>query len=135
MRELPLPEFYEPGRVGEVWRVPYEERAREGRSWAEQHGIRPSAEDSLRICLLAVDVQIGVPRFWTGVGVVTLIVGSLYLYDGMSLSWITLLVGVVGVSLGMISGMPAMQTRCSGSQYPLAHCSARSQGSPSGRLA
>jgi nicotinamidase-related amidase len=57
MRELPLPEFYEPDRVGEVWRVPYEERAREGRSWAEQHGIRPSAGDSLRICLLAVDVQ------------------------------------------------------------------------------
>ena len=26
----------------------------------------------------------------------------------MSLSWITLLVGVVGVALGMISGMPAM---------------------------
>ena len=57
MRELPLPEFYEPDRVGEVWRVPYEERAREGRVWAEEHGIRPSAADSLRICLLAVDVQ------------------------------------------------------------------------------
>jgi nicotinamidase-related amidase len=57
MRELPLPEFYEPDRVGEVWRVPYEERAREGRAWAEQHRIRPSAQDSLRICLLAVDVQ------------------------------------------------------------------------------
>jgi nicotinamidase-related amidase len=57
MRELPLPEFFEPDRVGEVWRVPYEERAREGRAWAEQHGIRSSVEDSLRICLLAVDVQ------------------------------------------------------------------------------
>jgi nicotinamidase-related amidase len=57
MRELPLPEFYEPDRVGEVWRVPYEERAREARAWAEEHGIRPSAGDSLRICLLAVDVQ------------------------------------------------------------------------------
>jgi membrane-bound serine protease (ClpP class) len=56
----------------------------------------------------AVDVQIGVPRFWTGVGVVTLVVGSFMLYDGMSLSWITLLVGIVGTSLGMISGMPAM---------------------------
>jgi membrane-bound serine protease (ClpP class) len=56
----------------------------------------------------AVDVQIGVPRFWTGVGVVALVVGSFALYDGMSLSWITLLVGIVGVCLGMISGMPAM---------------------------
>jgi membrane-bound serine protease (ClpP class) len=56
----------------------------------------------------AVDVQIGVPRFWTGVGIVTLVVGSFALYDGMSLSWITLLVGIAGTALGMISGMPAM---------------------------
>jgi nicotinamidase-related amidase len=40
-----------------VWRVPYEERARDGRAWAEQHGIRPAFEDEFRICLLAVDVQ------------------------------------------------------------------------------
>ena len=57
MRELPVPAFYRPERVGEVWRVPYEERAREARAWSEEHGIRPSSEDSLRICLLAVDVQ------------------------------------------------------------------------------
>jgi membrane-bound serine protease (ClpP class) len=40
--------------------------------------------------------------------VVTLVLGSFALYDGMSLSWITLLVGIVGVSVGMVSGMPAM---------------------------
>ena len=57
VRELPVPDFYRPERVGEVWRVPYEERAREARTWAEQHGIRPSAEDRHSICLLAVDVQ------------------------------------------------------------------------------
>jgi nicotinamidase-related amidase len=57
MRELPVPDFYRPERVGEVWRVPYEERASEGRVWAEEHGVRPAAEDALRICLLAVDVQ------------------------------------------------------------------------------
>ena len=53
MRELPVPEFYRPERVGEVWRVPYEERAREARAWAEQHGIGPAADDAFRICLLA----------------------------------------------------------------------------------
>jgi nicotinamidase-related amidase len=57
MRELPLPAHFDPGRVGEVWRVPYEDRAREAAEWAEEHDIRPAAEDSFRLCLLAVDVQ------------------------------------------------------------------------------
>src|SRR5690606_12158691 len=39
---------------------------------------------------------------------VTLVVGSVWLYEGMSLSWITLLVGILGTCLGMISGMPAI---------------------------
>jgi membrane-bound serine protease (ClpP class) len=56
----------------------------------------------------AVDVQIGVPRFWTAVGVAALVVGSLALYNNTPLSWITLIAGIAGVSIGMISGMPAM---------------------------
>ncbi|MBV9798025.1 MAG: hypothetical protein JO039_08275 [Solirubrobacterales bacterium] len=57
MRELPLPPHFEPTRVGEVWRVPYEERAHEAEAWAERHGLRPASEDAFRCCLLAVDVQ------------------------------------------------------------------------------
>ena len=57
MRELPVPAHFEPSRVGEVWRVPYQDRAREAPAWAEKHGLGPAAEDSLRVCLLAVDVQ------------------------------------------------------------------------------
>jgi nicotinamidase-related amidase len=57
MRELPVPAHFEPSRVGEVWRVPYEDRAREAPAWAEKHGLAPAAEDSFRLCLLAVDVQ------------------------------------------------------------------------------
>jgi nicotinamidase-related amidase len=57
MRELQLPKHFEPSRVGEVWRVPYEDRAREAEAWAEKHGMGPAAEDSFRLCLLAVDVQ------------------------------------------------------------------------------
>lgn len=57
MRELPIPAHFEPSRVGEVWRVPYEERAREAPAWAAEHGLIPAAEDSFRLCLLAVDVQ------------------------------------------------------------------------------
>jgi nicotinamidase-related amidase len=57
MRELPLPAHFDPGRVGDVWRVSYEDRAREGPEWAREHGLRPAAEDAFRLCLLAVDVQ------------------------------------------------------------------------------
>jgi nicotinamidase-related amidase len=57
MRELPVPAHFEPRRVGEIWRVRYEERAREAPAWAAQHGLAPAARDSLRVCLLAVDVQ------------------------------------------------------------------------------
>jgi membrane-bound serine protease (ClpP class) len=56
----------------------------------------------------AVDVQTGVPRFWTGVGVVALVVGSLLLYDDpVSLGWLPLVGGVVGVVLLMLAGLPA----------------------------
>jgi nicotinamidase-related amidase len=57
MRELPVPAHFDPNRVGEVWRVGYEERARDAAAWAEQHGLAPAADDSIRVCLLAVDVQ------------------------------------------------------------------------------
>src|SRR5438105_2800987 len=54
---LPIPPHFRPERVAEVWRVDYEPRAAEAAAWAEQHGIRPAAEDGVRTCLLAVDCQ------------------------------------------------------------------------------
>jgi nicotinamidase-related amidase len=57
MRELPVPAHFDPDRVGEVWRVPYEDRARDAPAWAEKHGLRPAAGDAFRVCILAVDVQ------------------------------------------------------------------------------
>jgi len=57
MRELPVPPHFDPDRVGEVWRVDYERRARDAAAWAAEHDIRPASEDSPRVCLLAVDVQ------------------------------------------------------------------------------
>ena len=62
----------------------------------------------LAILAFAVDVQTGVPRFWTGVGVVGFVVASVFLYDGMAVSWITLLAGIGGVLLAFLTGMPAM---------------------------
>jgi nicotinamidase-related amidase len=57
MHELPLPAHFDPSRVGEVWRVPYEGRAREAPGWAAEHGLGLSADDAFRVCLLVVDVQ------------------------------------------------------------------------------
>ena len=63
----------------------------------------------LSILAFAVDVQTGVPRFWTAVGVITLVVGSLLLFDDpVSLGWLALLVGVVGTVLMMLGGMPGI---------------------------
>ncbi len=56
----------------------------------------------------SVDVQTGVPRVWTGIATIAFAAGSLVIYDGITLSWITLLVAVVGMVLAMIGGMPAM---------------------------
>ncbi len=56
----------------------------------------------------AVDIQTGVPRVWTAVGTFALVVGSFRLYDGLALSWITLLVGIVGMLLFVVGAMPAM---------------------------
>jgi nicotinamidase-related amidase len=55
--ELPLPPHWDAGRVEEVWRVPYEERAEAAEEWARQHGIEPARNDSRRICLVVVDAQ------------------------------------------------------------------------------
>lgn len=54
---LPVPDFYNPSRVGEVWSVPYQQRAAEAQAWAKAHRIAPAAEDSRRLCLLLIDVQ------------------------------------------------------------------------------
>jgi membrane-bound serine protease (ClpP class) len=67
----------------------------------------------LAFLAFAVDVQVGVPRFWTGLGMALYIVSSFTLFrptDGMSLrpSWITLGVGIIGIALTYVVGMPSM---------------------------
>jgi nicotinamidase-related amidase len=54
---LPVPPHFDPGRVGEVWRVPYTELATKAEQWAKNYSIKPSSHDQITICLVAVDVQ------------------------------------------------------------------------------
>ena len=56
----------------------------------------------------AIDVQTGVPRAWTAIGTAALTVGSLFLYDGTPLSWLTLVPGILVTTFAMAGGMPAM---------------------------
>jgi nicotinamidase-related amidase len=56
-KEFPIPSHFNSEKVGEVWRVPYQERAAEAEKWAKEHNIQPSFNDKFRICLLPVDVQ------------------------------------------------------------------------------
>jgi len=65
------------------------------------------------IIAFAIDVQVGLPRTWTGVGIVLTIVGSLSLFEpmpgaSMRLPWITLIAGIGGIMLTFIVGMPSM---------------------------
>ena len=54
---LPVPPHFDRDTVGEVWRVPYQQRATEARDWAQHHGISLAMGDRIRTCLLAIDVQ------------------------------------------------------------------------------
>jgi nicotinamidase-related amidase len=67
---LPIPDFFDPAAVGSVWRIPYEERARQARDWARQHGLQPASADSTRTWLMLIDVQntFCIPEFELYVG-------------------------------------------------------------------
>jgi len=61
----------------------------------------------------AIDVQVGIPRFWTGVGIVLTVIGSWFLFEDlpgatMRPSWIALIAGIGGTVLTFIVGMPSM---------------------------
>jgi nicotinamidase-related amidase len=68
--QFPVPSFFDARRVGEVWRVPYQERAVQAKDWAKRQGLQPAAKDKTRICLMAIDVQntFCIPEFELFVG-------------------------------------------------------------------
>jgi membrane-bound serine protease (ClpP class) len=56
----------------------------------------------------AIDMQTGIPRLWTIIGMVAYTVGSVFLFTEFRPTWIALLVGVAGMGATVFSGMPAM---------------------------
>jgi membrane-bound serine protease (ClpP class) len=76
---------------------------------------RPWAVVVIMLAMLAfaVDVQVGIPRFWTGLGIVFTVIGSWFLFEpipgsSMRPSWLALIAGIGGISLTFIVGMPSM---------------------------
>ncbi len=55
--ELSIPSHFNPERVDEVRKVPYQALADDAERWAKQHKLQPASHDKLKISLLLVDVQ------------------------------------------------------------------------------
>ena len=55
--QLPIPDFFDTRNIGTVWRVPYEERARQARDWARLHKLEPASADVTKTWLMLIDVQ------------------------------------------------------------------------------
>jgi nicotinamidase-related amidase len=56
-QKLPIPPHFTPAKVGEVWKVAYQQRAADAEKWAKQYSLQPASHDKFRISLLLVDVQ------------------------------------------------------------------------------
>src|SRR5512138_1140474 len=54
---LTIPDFFDAAAVGSIWRIPYEERAKQAQDWAVQHGLQPASVDSKKNWLMLIDVQ------------------------------------------------------------------------------
>jgi nicotinamidase-related amidase len=67
---MPIPDFFDSQNVSTVWRIPYEERARQARDWAKQHGLQPVSADATKTWLMLIDVQntFCIPEFELYVG-------------------------------------------------------------------
>ena len=67
---LPIPDFFDADKVGSVWRIPYEERAKQARDWARLHALTPASVSPARTHLLLIDAQntFCIPEFELYVG-------------------------------------------------------------------
>ena len=67
----------------------------------------------LAMLIMSIDVQVGIPRFFTGLGLALLAISSLTLFrdsDGgeIRLSWLTFISSMITISLTFVVGMPSM---------------------------
>jgi len=67
---LPTPEFFDTKNVGTVWRIPYEQRAKEARDFSHRTSLKPASTDQTKTWLMLIDVQntFCIPEFELYVG-------------------------------------------------------------------
>lgn len=75
--------------------------------------VLPTRPVSIALLLLAmvafaVDIQTNVPRIYSAVGMLLFTVATIFLYDGLRMSWLTAGVGIIGAGLYAYTGMPSM---------------------------
>lgn len=56
----------------------------------------------------AIDIQTNIPRFYSALSMVLFVVASFFLYDGLSMSYVTAGFGIIGMALYIYTGMPSM---------------------------
>ncbi|MBI3168103.1 MAG: isochorismatase [Chloroflexi bacterium] len=57
MTQLPIPDFFDSARVGEIWKVDYAACAEDAHKFALQHDLKPASASTERISLMLIDVQ------------------------------------------------------------------------------
>ena len=57
MPQLSIPEHFQSASVGEIWRVPYQDRSSAAKAWAQKHQLRPVSQTHTNVKLLLIDVQ------------------------------------------------------------------------------
>jgi len=62
----------------------------------------------LSFLAMAVDVQTNLPRAYTIVGLALFVAGTFLIWDGVTMSWVTGGVGIIGAGLYAYLGMPTM---------------------------
>ncbi len=79
-------------------------------------GTRPLGLGLVLLATVAfgVDIQAGSPRFWTGLGTVALVIGSLTMFESGRPGWLALVLVIVGALLAVLFGIPStVRTRFS----------------------
>jgi len=68
--DLIFPEFFDAGKVGTVWRIPYEQRAQDARDYSLRASLEPASTDQTKTWLMLIDVQntFCIPEFELYVG-------------------------------------------------------------------